>query len=268
MTIPVPPMPAPLPVTASAARPVTGRRRTAALGAVALVAVAAAACGTAAGASPATARPSCGSGHPRITVEASGQASATPDLLTIDIGVAVTDPTATAALADANARAGTLTTSLQSSGVTPADIQSTDFTIDPTTAPDGTITGYQVSNTLIVTLHDLVHAGQAIDTAAASVGNAIRINGLSFSVSNTGNVDGEARADAVQTAAAHARAMTSAAHEALGAICSINDTTSSPSGYFGAGEPQASDGAAAVPLEAGTQQSTAEVTVVYAIGSD
>ena len=64
--------------------------------------------------------------------------------------------------------------------------------------PNGTITGYQVSNTLLVTLHDLTAAGQAIDTAANSVGNAVRINGLTFSVSNTGNVDGQARADAVR----------------------------------------------------------------------
>jgi uncharacterized protein YggE len=160
-----------------------------------------------------------------------------------------------------------LTDSLKGSGVTPADIQSTDFTISPTTTPTGTITGYQVTNTLLVTLHHLAGAGQAIDTAAASVGNAIRINGLTFSVGNTGNVDGQARADAVGTAAAHARSMAAAAGESLRGICSINDTTSSPEPYFATASPEASAGnaAAQVPLEAGTQQATAQVTVVYAL---
>lgn len=247
-------------------RPTTHRRRLGAAGAVALLAAGAAACGTAAGAT--TAPSSCASGHPQITVEANGQASATPDVLTIDIGVTVNDPTASGALADANDRAGTLTDSLKASGVTPADIQSTDFSISPTMTPNGTITGYQVSNTLLVTLHDLTAAGQAIDTAANSVGNAVRINGLTFSVSNTGNVDGQARADAVETAAAHARAMTSAAHESLGAICSISDTSSGPvpETFNGAALAAPAGATAAVPLEPGTQQASAQVTVVYAIG--
>jgi len=269
-TTPAPPTPdvsatAPAPgrVHTVGVGPHPGRRG--ALGAVALLALAAAACGTAAGATT-TPRPGCGSGRPTLTVAASGQASAAPDQLTIDIGVTVTDPTAVTALSDADDRAGTLTTALTTSGVASSGIQSTDFSISPTTTPTGVISGYQVSNTLLVTLHDLANAGRVIDTAASSVGNAIRINGLSFSVSNRGNVDGQARAAAVDTAAAHARAMTSAAHETLGAICSINDTSSgsTPEPYFAAGLANAAS--AAVPLEAGTQQASAQVTVVYAIG--
>lgn len=234
-----------------------------AVGAAIALAAGAAACGSAAGAS--TSQAGCGSGGPRITVVANGQASATPDTLTITIGVTVSDPTASAALSDANQQAATLANSLKSSGVTPADIQSTDFSINPTTNLSGAITGYQVSNTLLVTLHQLAGAGQAIDAAAASVGNAIRVNGLTFSVSDTGNVDGRARADAVETAAAHARAMTAAAGESLGRICSISDSTTSPAPYLATGAPNAPSSAQAVPLEAGTQQANAQVTVVYSI---
>ncbi len=223
----------------------------------------AAACGTAAGA--ASSQPDCSSGAPKITVDAGGQASATPDVLTIDLGVTVNAPTASTALSDANAQATALTNSLKSSGVVPTDIKSTDFSINPTMTPTGTITGYQVSNTLLVTLHDLATAGQAIDAAATSVGDAIRIDGLSFSVSDTGSVDGQARADAVATAAAHARAMTTAAGETLGGICSISDSATSPEPTFGAAGLTQSNASAAVPLEPGTQQATAQVTVVYAI---
>ena len=170
------------------------KRRIGAAVALVVLGAAAAACGTTAGA--ATAQPDCSAGAPKITVDAGGQASATPDILTIDLGVTVNDPTASSALSDANMQATTLTGTLKSSGVTPADIKSTDFSINPTMTPTGAITGYQVSNTLLVTLHDLTSAGQVIDAAAASVGNAIRIEGLTFSVSNTGDVDGQARADA------------------------------------------------------------------------
>ncbi len=243
-----------------------GRRRIGTLAVLAVVAGGLAACGSSASASPSP--PGCAPGAPKITVEASGQAAAAPDTLTVDIGVTVADPTASAALSDANGQATNLTDTLKASGVAPADVQSTDFSISPTLAPSGAITGYQVANSLLVTLHDLSLAGQAIDAAAASVGNAIRINGLTFAVSNTGNVDGRARAAAVTTAAAHAHAMAAAAGEALGGICSVSDSTAGPSPFVDGAVPNAAASAApgaAVPLEPGSQQASAEVTVVYVI---
>jgi uncharacterized protein YggE len=212
------------------------------------------------------ARPNCSTGAPTVTVSATGQASATPNVLTIEMGVQVTDPTASAALSDANDRATTLTNTLKLLGVTAGDIQSTNFSISPTLAQDGTITGYSVSNQLVVTLHTLSNAGQVIDAAASSVGNAIRIQGLSFSVSNTRNVDGQARSHAVSAAAANAHAMASTADESVVGVCSINDTTTQT--VFGA-QGDLAGGAnspvVAVPLEPGTQQATAQVRVVYAI---
>ncbi len=244
----------------------TGIRRVGAILGLALLGGGLAACGSNSAASPA--QPNCTSGMPRITVAASGQASATPDILTVDIGVSVSDATASAALSDANKQATTLTGTLKFLGVVPRDIQSTNFSITPTMAPNGAITGYQVSNTLLLTLHNLSNAGQVIDAAAVSVGNSIRINGLTFAVSNTGNVDGRARANAVTTAAAHAHAMAAAGGQSLGRICSITDSTTNPSPvYATAGQFSASSDAAnvPVPLEPGTQQASAQVTVVYVI---
>jgi uncharacterized protein len=228
---------------------------------VALAGVAAA-CGTSAAAS--TTPSGCGTGAPKLTVMGSGQASATPDTLTVTLGVSVSDPSATAALADANQRAASLTYSLKATGVVPRDIQSTAFSINPNLSPSGAITGYQVDNTLVVTLHDLSKAGQAVDVAASSVGDAIRVNGLNFSVSDTGTVDGQARADAVTTAASHARSMAAAAGDSLGGVCSMTDSTSNP--VYGFGDAAAGRTVApgsAVPLEPGSQQADAQVTVVY-----
>jgi hypothetical protein len=224
------------------------------------------ACGSSTSAS--TPAPGCPPGTPRLTVEATGRASASPDTLTISIGVDVSDPTAAAALSDANDRATTLTGALRGSGVAEADVQSTNFSIFPKFALSGAITGYEVSNTLLVTLHNLSDAGQVVDTAGSSVGNAIRINGLAFAVSNTGNVDGQARAAAVTTAAAHARAMATAAQRSLGGVCSISDSTTGPSPDLSGTAFNSSVAAvppSAVPLEPGTQQVSAQVTVVYAV---
>jgi hypothetical protein len=198
-----------------------------------------------------------------MTVSASGQASATPNVLTIDIGVTVSGSTASAALSDANSQATSLTKALQSSSVTSSDMQSTNFSISPNLAQNGAITGYQVSNDLVVTLHNLTDAGQAIDAAAASVGNDIRIEGLSFSVTNTRSVDGKARSHAVASAAADAHAMASTAGESITGVCSINDSTTQA--VLGDSFGIAASPSGAVPLEPGTQQATAQVRVVYAI---
>jgi uncharacterized protein len=238
------------------------RRRLGSAVAVTLVAGGLAACGS--GAAASTTHPTCGPGAPKMTVAGSGQASASPDTLTVDIGVAVSGASASSALSDANQRATALTNSLKTSGVVPSDIQSTNFSINPTFSLSGAITGYQVTNTLLVTLHDLSRAGEAVDAAAASAGDAIRINGLTFSVSNTSTVDGQARADAVAVAAGHARTMAAAAGESLDGVCSIDDSTVSPVYPF-AGQLNAAGSHAAVPLEPGTQQANAQVTVVYAI---
>jgi uncharacterized protein YggE len=201
-------------------------------------------------------------------VQASGQATATPNLLTLDIGVDVSDPTASAALTDANDKATALSNTLQLAGVAKADIQTTNFSIQPNFATNGTITGYQVANTIVVKLHNLSASGAVIDAAASSAGNAIRVNGLTFSVDDTTTVDGTARADGIGVAAAHARSMATAAGESINGVCSITDSTTTyplTENNFATAAAAGSAAAPSVPVQPGTQQSTAQVTVVYAL---
>jgi uncharacterized protein YggE len=237
-------------------------------GAAALLVVAAAvltACGASAGAAPTPAGPSCGPGAPRLTVQATGQASTTPDVLTVQLGVSVTDPTAVAALADAARQGTTLDDDLRFVHVPPSDLQTTDLSLGPVTDAAGRITGYQVDDELQVTFTDVPEAGAVIDAAASAVGDAVRLDGVTFSVSDRRDVDGRARAQAVTVAADHARAMAAAAGERLGGVCTITDTTSSPVPQTFAAADLAGQTAAALPVEAGSQQSTATVDVVYAL---
>ncbi|HEV3266654.1 MAG TPA: SIMPL domain-containing protein [Acidimicrobiales bacterium] len=225
--------------------------------------------GTNSRAGAATTTPACGSSDPKLTVQATGQATATPNLLTLSIGVNVSDPTASAALTDANGRAGSLSATLEQAGVASADIQTANFSIQPNFDTKGAITGYQVSNTMLVKLHNLAASGAVIDAAARSAADAIRISGLTFSVDDTKTVDGTARADGIQVAAAHAHSMAAAAGESITGVCSITDSTTTyplAQDFAGAG---AATGATAnspsVPVQPGTQQSTAQVTVVYGL---
>jgi uncharacterized protein len=255
-------------------RTIPNRRLFAVIGALALAGIAtvtgiALSAGTNSRAGAATAAPACGTSDPKLTVQASGQATATPNLLTLNIGVNVSDPTASAALSDANDKATSLSTTLGQAGVAQADIQTTNFSIQPNFDTKGAITGYQVSNTMLVKLHNLAASGAVIDAAARSAADAIRVNGLTFSVDDTKTVDGTARADGIQVAAAHAHSMAAAAGQSIHGVCSITDSTTTypfaqdlPGVTAGSA---AGAGSASVPVQPGTQQSIAQVTVVYGL---
>src|ERR1700675_174964 len=67
---------------------------------------------SAAAADPVAAPPSCGGSSPKLTVQGTGLATGTPNLLTIDVGIDVTDPTAADAISDDNTKAQAVTTVL------------------------------------------------------------------------------------------------------------------------------------------------------------
>ena len=212
--------------------------------------------------------PSCGGSVPKLTVQGTGLASGKPDLLTVTVGIDVTDPTAKAALADDNTTATSVIDVLGLSGSEARDVQTTDVTIDPQYNIKGAITGYQVSNTLMAKLRNLTTAGSVVDALAAAAGNSIRLDSLAFSVEDTRPLENQARNDAVSQAVSHAQSMADAAGERLGPVCSLTDQTQivNPSPFNASDQAAASLGTASpIPLEAGSQQETAQVMMVYSL---
>lgn len=220
-----------------------------------------------AGAAPGPASPGCGSGKPRLTVEGTGTATGTPDRLTLDLGVSVSGADAHDALAADDATTRAVLAALKAGGVADQDVQTTGLSLQPRYAQTGTLTGYSVTDTVVAKLQDFSAAGSVIDDAVAAGGNAARIDGLSFSVADPRPLEDQARHDAVRQAASHAASMAAAAGERLGPVCSVTDhaTTPSPLPVRGAFGTAAASSPAAVPLQPGTQQATARVTLVYAL---
>ena len=118
------------------------------------------------------------------------------------------------------------------------------------------VTGYSASNTVTAKLRDLSKAGEVIDAAALTVGEDVRLQGVTFSIDNTSALVAKARADAVKDALAQGKQLAAAAGVTLGAIRTIDDTgTTLP-------QPQYFDGSgmrlqarrASVPIEPGSQQ--------------
>jgi uncharacterized protein YggE len=220
---------------------------------------------------PVAAKPTCGGSAPKLTVQGTGLATGTPNILTISVDINVTDATANQALADDNTRAASVTAALALGGVKAKDVQTSDLSINPQYNSHGEITGYQVSNTLTAVIRNFSTAGTVIDSIAGAGGNATQINSLNFSVEDTRGLEDQARTDAVHQAVSHARSMAVAADERLGPVCSLTDQTQTGFSYpepF-ANEDQAAGAApskaSSVPLEPGSQQETAQVSMVYAL---
>jgi uncharacterized protein YggE len=219
----------------------------------------------------APAPPGCGSAQPRLTVQGTGQAEGTPDLLTAVFGFTSTAGTSATALSQNNTEVNQALLSLGSHGVAPAEVQTTGLTLAPQYVyPKGvpTLTGYQVTNTVTASLRDLKTAGDAIDGVVNATGNAATVNSLNFSFADPTAVEDQARTKAVHQAVSHAGAMAAAAGRRLGLVCSLTDTTQ-PSVFApdAAGLSAGAQGSAAssVPVEPGSQTETDQVTMVYAL---
>ncbi|HEY1650338.1 MAG TPA: SIMPL domain-containing protein [Acidimicrobiales bacterium] len=215
----------------------------------------------------------CGSSAPHLTVQGTGQAEGTPDLLTAVFGFTSTAGTSAAALSQNNTEVNQALLALGGQGVARADVQTTGLTVAPQYVyPKGvpTLTGYQVTNTVTAKLRNLKTDGDAIDAVVNATGNAATVSSLSFSYNDPTQVEDQARIKAVHEAVAHAGAMAVAAGRKLGPVCSLTDnaqpsllTPGTDGPAFGA----QSNAASSVPVEPGTQTETDQVTMVYALSA-
>jgi hypothetical protein len=218
---------------------------------------------------PAAAPAGCNSSQPHLTVQGTGQAQGTPDVLTAVFGFSSSAGSATDALNQDNAEVNQALLALSGKGVAQSDVQTTGLTLAPQYVyPHGVQTrnGFAATNTVTAKLRDAKTAGDAIDAVVNATGDAATINSLTFSFADPARVEDQARAKAVHQAVAHASAMAAAAGRRLGRVCSLTDNTQ-PSLL----EPYASAGlaqnvpASPVPVEPGSQTESDQVTVVYAL---
>jgi uncharacterized protein len=203
-----------------------------------------------------------------IIVHGSGKALATPNQVTVTLGVETNAKTAQAALKDNNTKADELVKLLKSAGIDAKDIQTYQLSAYPQYDNTGRkLSSYQVTNTVTATIRNLAKAGEIIDQAAASAGDAIRIQSVSFSLSDESPAMASslktARANAVADARLQAEQLATAAGVKLGALRTISaGNVSAPPVVLDQGR-QLDVAAKSVPLEAGSQQITADVDLVF-----
>jgi uncharacterized protein YggE len=202
-----------------------------------------------------------------ITVSATGKVTVVPDVARVYLGVTVGKPTVKAAR-EAGAKAMTdIVAALKGLGIADADIQTTGLNLSPQYGSGSrpNVVGYQISEQIEVTVRDLDKAGDVVDTAMGR--GATDMNGISFEVSDPVKAQNDARAAAVDAARTSAQVLAKAGNVALGAVVSITDGSAPipprPYAYGGAMSFEADK---ATPIQPGTQDLGATVTVVFAIG--
>jgi uncharacterized protein YggE len=187
-----------------------------------------------------------------VTSNGHGVVTVVPDLATIDAGVRTSGSSAAAALAaNGNAMARVIAALKQVGFKT---IQTQQVSLYPQTGPRGKVTGFVAQNTVTVTA-PIADAGRLIDAAVGAGANTV--DGPTLGVSIQGRLYRQALRNAVADARAHAVALAGS----VGRVLTIAEQSQQQPITFGA----AAKAPSATPIEAGTQQVTADVQVTFAL---
>ncbi len=235
-----------------------------AVGLVALAVVAAYLVGRA---GPAPASAETADGTSTVAVTAVGHVMVVPDQLAFDLSVSVLRKDLDQALDDGNTSMQSVIDTIKASGVADKDVQTTDLSMNPeyekVKGQPTELKGYRVSHSVSVTVEDFDKASAIVTAALDAGGTGVRLNGLRLQVGDPDASLETARTAAMEQAREKAEEYAAEAGRELGDIVTISEAKDQPYGdqlsYRGA----AMDASAAFPIQAGQQDLTASIVVVY-----
>jgi uncharacterized protein len=210
---------------------------------------------------PGTARGTSGSTAGTITVEGTATARAVPDTATFTFGQETDGASAKSALAGNAAAMRRVISALLRTGVAKDDIQTQDVSVYPRRNENGDVIGFSASGSVVATVRRLAKAGAVVDAAVAA--GADETSGPQFDRSSRGELTQKALREAFADARAKAEALAREAGASLGEVRRIEENAQFqqpvPIGVYGA------DTLAKTPIEPGTQQTRATVTVTFSL---
>jgi len=203
-----------------------------------------------------------------LTAAGEGSAFAVPDIAVVSIGVVGNGRTAQAALSANSADMAAVIGTIKTAGVDDKDIGTSGFSVSPVYPPEreqgadqpAKIVGYRVANQVRVTIRDFAKVGGVLDKVVGAGAN--QVNGISFDLSDRSGPTDQALKAAVATATRKAGVMADAANVKLVRLVSLTSEESRP---YPTGPMPMAMAKAAVPIMAGQEQITANVTAVWEI---
>jgi uncharacterized protein YggE len=202
------------------------------------------------------------------SVSGTGKVVISPDIADVRLGVSVTKPTVAEARSSAASIMTAVIDAIRKAGVADADLKTSVLSLSPAydyPAGGGTprLKGYTISNAVVATIRSLETAGAVIDGAMAA--GATTMDGITFRVADPARAEEQARQAAMAQAKSKAQTLATAAGVAIEGVATISES-SSGSPYPIAYSPAAGVAKdAATPVQAGTNEVTVTVTVVYLI---
>lgn len=208
-----------------------------------------------------------------ITLTGHAEVKTAPDMAVVNLGVFSQGATAKAALEANTKNMSGLMAVLKAAGIDDKDIQTSNFSVGPryennTNNNPPKVIGYDVTNSVIVTVHKLDDLGALLDKAVSAGSN--QIDSMSFTVSDPQELQDQARKTAVKDAQRKAALMAEAAGAKLGNVLYINDSTPGPIPMSMRGGMMADAmvaKAAPVPVAQGQMVISSDVNVVWELTS-
>jgi uncharacterized protein YggE len=194
-----------------------------------------------------------------ITVTGVGVVAATPDEADIAFGVEAQAVNAQEALSRNGLAARRLISALKEAGVADADLRTEQVTVHPHHGQEGKLTGFTARNAVRATLRDLESAGAVVEAAVTA--GATDVHGPFVAVSNQDELYRSAFEAAFADARAKAEGLAVLAGVGLGPVAAIVEGGAGAQPFFARAETLA----AAPPIEAGTQEIRASLTITFAI---
>ena len=161
----------------------------------------------------------------RLEISADGMVTRPPDIATLSAGVVTQSSSAASAMADNAKRMAAAIAALRHAGVADKDIRTASLSLQPqyryADNQPPAVTGYQASNQLTITFHDIARTGPILDALVAQGVN--QISGPDFALAHPDAALDEARGQAMQKARARAEIYAKAAGLGVKRIVAISE---------------------------------------------
>lgn len=195
-----------------------------------------------------------------LNLSAYGETKVAPDMASISLGVMTEGKTAAEAMQANATRMSAVVASLRKAGIADKDIQTSNLNLNPQYKYQENqpplLIGYQASNNVTITVHDLKRLGAAVDASVNAGAN--QVQGISFGLEDPTAAENAARAAAVKALVAKADLYAQATGYKVSRLVSLSEG----GGYTPAPPmPMAAFAAKRMESDAGTSVSGGQLSV-------
>jgi hypothetical protein len=158
----------------------------------------------------------------KATIEATGIASAPPDVARVRLVVFAEDPAPGTALTSCSLVTERVLSALRQAGVASSDLETASIDLSQQHRRDEQDTfSYLASNSLVATVRPPEDTGRVVAAAVDAAGTGITVHNVNFDIGDRTSVTAQARRDAVAKAISAARELADAAGVVLGPLLEL-----------------------------------------------